>query len=236
MYIIVFAIAILAGAVQTITGFGAAVVLMLVLPRFFDMVTAPAVSSAIAMGISISLVWKLRKHIKLQICLLPTAVYLLCSVLGILIAKRVHLEYLSVAFGVFLIALSVYFFVFSEKIKIQASWKMAVVCAMISGFTAGLFGIGGPLMAAYYISAIDDKKTYIASLQFMFAFTNVTNLFVRIFNGIFTANLLPVVLLGMLGVTIGKTGGLRILDKVHPGKIKKLVYAFVGVSGLLSLL
>jgi uncharacterized membrane protein YfcA len=70
----------------------------------------------------------------------------------------------------------------------------------------------------------------------LFAFTNIVNMMMRIANGIFTVDLLPVVLLGFVGITVGKVVGLRILDKTNPDRIKKLVYAFVGISGVLSLI
>ena len=91
-------------------------------------------------------------------------------------------------------------------------------------------------MAIYFISAIKDKKSYIGTIQFLFAFTNIVNLLMRIANGIYTIDLLPATILGFGGITIGKIIGLRILDKINPVRIKKLVYAFVGISGLLSLL
>lgn len=90
-------------------------------------------------------------------------------------------------------------------------------------------------MAVYFISAIEDKKSYIGTIQFLFAFTNIINLLIRIANGIYTTDLIPATLLGFAGITIGKMAGLRILDKIDPDKIKKLVYAFVGISGVLSL-
>ena len=235
-YIAIVAAALVAGIIQTVTGFGAAVFLMLIMPYFFNMITAPAVTSAITLGLSVTLAWKFRKHINWKVCLFPTLIYLICSTTSISFAKKMNLEYLSVAFGIFLIVLAVYFFVFSERITVQANRKTAAVCALISGITSGFFGIGGPLMAIYFISAIDDKKTYIGTLQFLFAFTNIVNLMMRIANGIFTVNLLPAVFLGFAGITVGKLVGLRILDKINPGRIKKLVYAFVGISGVLSLL
>lgn len=218
------------------TGFGAAVFMMLFIPHFFDMITAPAVTSAITMGLSLTLAWKFRNHIRWKCCLLPTVVYLIFSTTSISLARKMNLEYLSLAFGVFLIALAIYLFVFSEKITMQANQKTAVACAMISGITSGFFGIGGPLMAVYFISAIDDKNAYIGTLQFLFAFTNTVNLLTRIANGIFTVDMLPAVALGFAAITVGKLAGLRILDKINPGRIKKLVYAFVGISGILSLL
>lgn len=200
------------------------------------MIAAPAVTSAITVGLSLTLAWKFRKHININACLFPTLVYLIFSIASINCAKNLNLEFLSLAFGVFLIILAIYFFAVSERISLQANRKTATICAMISGVTSGLFGIGGPLMAIYFISAIEDKKSYIGTIQFLFAFTNIVNLLMRIANGIYTIDLLPATILGFGGITIGKIIGLRILDKINPVRIKKLVYAFVGISGLLSLL
>ncbi|MBQ3193332.1 MAG: sulfite exporter TauE/SafE family protein [Oscillospiraceae bacterium] len=153
-----------------------------------------------------------------------------------LVCSYFWIIYLSLAFGVFLIVLAFYFFAFSERITMQANRKTAALCAMLSGITSGFFGIGGPLMAIYFISAIKEKESYIGTIQFLFAFTNIINLFTRIVNGIFTIDLLPATILGFAGITMGKTIGLHILDRTDPSKIKKLVYAFVGISGILTLL
>ena len=224
-----------AGIIQTVTGFGAAVFLMLIMPRYYDMVAAPAITSAITLGLSAALAWKFRRHIRWKECLFPTVVYLVFSITAIGFAKKLDLAHLSTLFGVFLVILSVYFFVFSERITMKANWQTAALCAMISGVTSGFFGIGGPLMAVYFISAIREKESYIGTIQFLFAFTNIINLFTRVANGIFTIDLLPAVVLGFAGITVGKILGLHILDKTDPGKIKKLVYAFVGISGILTL-
>lgn len=228
--------ALVAGIIQTVTGFGAAVFLMLLMPHYFDMVAAPAITSAITVGLSATLAWKFRKHIQLKDCLFPILVYLLFSITSISAAKKLDLDHLSFIFGVFLVILAIYFYLFSERITMKANWKTAALCATISGITSGFFGIGGPLMAVYFISAIKEKESYIGTIQFLFAFTNIINLFTRIANGIFTIDLLPATILGFAGITVGKVIGLRILDKIDPRKIKKLVYAFVGISGVLTLL
>lgn len=228
--------ALVAGIIQTVTGFGAAVFLMLLMPHYFDMVAAPAITSAITVGLSATLAWKFRKHIQLKDCLFPILVYLLFSITSISVAKKLDLDHLSFIFGVFLVILAIYFYLFSERITMKANWKTAALCATISGITSGFFGIGGPLMAVYFISAIKEKESYIGTIQFLFAFTNIINLFTRIANGIFTIDLLPATILGFAGITVGKVIGLRILDKIDPRKIKKLVYAFVGISGILTLL
>lgn len=235
-YIVIFLAAAMAGVIQTVTGFGAAVFMMLIMPYYFDMVTAPAITSAITVGLSAALAWKFRRHIQWGNCLFPSVVYLVFSITSIHFAQKLDLEVLSLSFGVFLVLLAVYFMIFSDKIVVQANRKTAALCAMISGITSGFFGIGGPLMAIYFISAIKEKESYIGTIQFLFAFTNIVNLFARIAKDIFTIELLPVTLLGFVGITLGKKAGLQILDKIEPGRIKKLVYAFVAVSGILNLL
>ena len=94
-----------AGVIQSVTGFGAAVILMLVVPLFFDMVAAPALASAITLGLSTTLAWKFRRHIDWRIGLLPTGVYLLFSLVLIRVAKQMQTDVLAFGFGIFLIFL-----------------------------------------------------------------------------------------------------------------------------------
>ena len=236
MYIAIVVAALGAGIIQTVTGFGAAVFMMLIMPRFFDMVAAPAITSAISVGLSATLAWKFRKYIQWRQCLIPTIIYLAFSITSIGLARKVNLEDLTFAFGVFLVVLAICFYCLFDRITLRANWKTAALTAAFSGITSGFFGIGGPLMAMYFISTTEQKECYIGTLQFLFAFTNIVNLFARVANGMFTVELIPFVILGIAGITVGKKVGLRILDRIDPGRIKKLVYAFVGISGILTLI
>lgn len=224
-----------AGIIQSVTGFGAGIFLMLFIPYFFDMVTAPALSSAICLGLSVSLAWKFRKKIQWSTCLLPVAVYTVCSVVTIRVVKSLDLDMVTMAFGLFLVVLSLYFLAFSNRVAFRPTGKSALVCSVISGVCSGLFGIGGPLMAIYFVSAIPDKQGYIGTIQFLFAATGVINLVTRMISGIYTPALLPITVLGFLGINIGKMMGLKILHLLDGERMKKLVYAFVGLSGVMTI-
>lgn len=236
MFAIIALASVIAGIIQSVTGFGSAVFLMLIVPFFFDMVAASAISSSIAMGLGITLAWKFRSHIQWKICTFPAVIYLICSVTVIRQIQGIDLDVLSFAFGIFLILLAAYFLIFANRMSFRANWKTACVCSAISGVTSGLFGIGGPLMAVYFVSASRDKESYIANIQFLFAVTNIVNFITRITRGIYTADLIPVTLLGFAGITLGKLVGLRILDRLNLEMMKKGVYAFVGLSGLITVL
>ena len=58
----------------------------------------------------------------------------------------------------------------------------------------------------------------------------------RVMNGILTLDLLPLVIPGMLGMAIGKSLGVRIVEKIDVKLMKKLIYAFLGLSGLITFL
>ena len=236
VYAAIAAASVMAGVIQSVTGFGSAVFLMLIVPYFYDMVAASAISSSIAMGLGITLAWKFRAHLQWKKVILPTVVYLVGSVGAIQLLGGIDLDALGLAFGIFLIILAAWFLVFSRKIRFTATPTSAVVCSAISGVTSGLFGIGGPLMAVYFVSASDGKESYIANLQFLFALTNVVNFFTRISKGFYTFDLVPVTLLGFAGITLGKKFGLKILDRLDLESMKKGVYLFVGLSGILNVI
>ena len=62
-WIIVCLISALAGFVQTVTGFGAVVTMMLVLPYLFEMVDAATMSLTISLVFCMVLCWQYRKYI-----------------------------------------------------------------------------------------------------------------------------------------------------------------------------
>lgn len=228
--------AVAAGVIQSVTGFGSAILLMLAAPFFFDMVSAAAVSSSISMGLGISLALRFRRHIQWELCALPALVYALCSVTAIRMVRGIDLDALTLAFGGFLMALSVYFFLFAPHISFPPNRKSGCLCAAVSGLTSGLFGIGGPLMAVYFVSASRDKESYIANIQCLFALTNIVSFVTRVTSGIYTPRLIPVTLLGLAGILLGQRLGLRILARMELKGMKQVVYAFVGLSGLLTIL
>lgn len=235
-FLVIGAAAVLAGFLQAVTGFGSPMVLMMVVPYFFDMVTAPAVANSISIGLAATLAWKFRKNIDWSTALFPTMVFLVFNVITVPFVKKIDLGFLSLAFGVFLVILALYFFLFSKQKPFRANWITALICGTISGITSGFFGIGGPLMAIYFVSATRDKQTYIGNIQFLFTLTTMGSMTARVINGIYTVDLLPYTLLGLACIMVGKHLGLKLLDKLNPELTQKIVYAFVGISGAITVI
>lgn len=223
-----------AGFLQTVTGFGAATVLMVVLPCFFDMVVSPALSSSICMGLAASLALRFRHAIRLRLVLFPILIYTAASVLSIRLSAEADLWLLSVIFGAFLVILSGYFLFFSSEAALKGGPLSMTICSIVSGVCAGLFSIGGPTMALYYLSAAKEKDEYIANIQFLFAVTYAAGLPARISSGAYTADLLPMTVLGIASILAGQQLGLSVSEKLDAELVKKLVFIYVGITGIIT--
>ena len=234
-YVIVALTAMTAGAVQTVTGFGAAVIMMLALPRIFGVVTAPAVSTSICVALSGALAWKLRKRTNYKLIAMPIIVFGVCGIVVINLIKSLDLRLLGVLFGVFLLALSVYNLAFAKKASLRPTTPVILVSSAVSGAFSGLFSIGGPLMALCFLPCADDHEQYLGNMQTLFVVTNVINIVTRVKNGLYTADLLPYTLVGMAFILIGKEFGIRFAKRLNIEAIKKVIYIFVGISGAITL-
>ncbi len=236
VYLAVALSAALGGFVQSITGFGAAVVMMTILPYFFTMAVAPSVSTSICLGLTATLAWKLRKNVDLKITLPPTLLYAVASVTAIHFIGAMDLRVMTIVFGVFLMLLGGYLLLTDKKASIRITPAVTVVCGLLAGVCGGLFSIGGPIMAVYYLAATRDRESYLANAQANFAVNNVTTITTRILGGYYTLDLLPLTLLGAAGVVCGQRFGLKLGSRLNAAQLRRLVYAYVILSGAVTVL
>lgn len=225
-----------AGAVQRITGFGAVVVLMSVLPYYFGIVDAPTLALSINILYTVALLWKFRKYVDLKLAALPTAIYSVLAAVMVRLIGDIEVRALAIALAVLLMALSVYFLAFAKRIKVRGSMMLGVACSSVAGVTGGLFGVGGPPMVLYFLAAAKDHDTYMGCLQFLFVVTGIVSLGSRVCSGMFRAELVPYVAVGIVGTMAGMWLGERICRRLNADAMRVATYIFVGVSGLILLL
>ena len=236
IYGIILLTAIAAGALQTVTGFGAAVILLLVLSQFFDMLTGPATTTLVCLFLTMVLSWRYRKHIEFRLILTPLIPYLLTSTLISLFLDKIDLRILGVLFGVFLVLLSLYHLFLANRVKGRYTEAAGVVFGLVSGVMAGLFGIGGPLLAVYILGVSHSKESFTGNLQFVFFISNCVIFFTKLMKGFFSVSLLPLAAVGVAGVLLGQWIGGTWIEKLKPEKMKIIIYIFIGISGLITIL
>ena len=235
-WLIVALTAAAAGTVQTVTGFGAAVVLMLVLPHLFGVVTASALSTSICIALTASLAWKFRRKTDFRFIALPIAVFSLSSVVMINLIKSLDLWLIGAAFGAFLLALSLYYLLFAGRASLRPTRGVVLACSAVSGVFSGLFSIGGPMMALCLLPCAEDHEQYVGNMQTLFVVTNCINIAARVANGLYTVDMLPLSLVGIVFILLGRAIGTRLVRQLSAEVIKRAVYLFVGISGAMTLI
>lgn len=236
VWFVVAAASLVAGIIQSVTGFGSVVFLMMVLPFYFDMIDAPALAIVINQLFCMALCWKYRRHIQWRMALPPTIAFGLANLLTMPFVSGLGLSVLVLVFAVFLMALSVFFLAFARRIKVTPRPASGVVCGALCGISAGLFAIGGPPMAVYFVAAAEDHLSYLACMQFLFTVTGVTGIVGRLCSGLLHAAILPYAAAGAVCILLGAVIGGRIASCLNAEIMRNVVYVFVGVSGLILLL
>jgi len=226
----------LAGMVQGLTGFGAAIMMMIFLPSILPIAESAGVASLIMVASVLTLVLRYRHDIHIKRIIIPFLVYASVAAWSVHLVRVLDVHLLRMLLGGLLIALSLYF-TFNKKAGTKPyPWLIAGIFMIISGFFNGLFGIGGPLMALYFLSLASTTGEYIANIQTFFLIDTVYITTLRVFNGILTTSLIPYILVGMVGAIIGTVIAARLLNHLNIGTVKRYIYVFIGASGLYYLL
>ena len=232
LYLVTVLVSFVGALIQGVTGFGASLTIMTILPYFMALPQAVAISCVIPLAQMAALVWLYRRALNWRRVLVPSAFYLVGCWLSIRHTLSFDPTALKFAFGIFLIVIGVYFLRFSDRAKVKDTIPVMVACSFISGLINGVFGIGGPLMVLYYMAACDSMEEYVANLQCCFLVTDIYCLVLRTQEGIFTADLIGPSWVGIVVILIGQALAARIVKKINSEAIiRRCTYVMVCVSG-----
>ncbi len=232
---VVIVMSLIGSLVQSVSGFGCGVVMMMVFPAVFGMLRGTALCAAISAAITISMLIQFRKYSEPKKVILPIIFYLTASLNVIRVVDKIDTHVLSIVFGCFLLTLGVYYLFIAKKAKISANPLTMALCSLSSGFFGGMFGIGGPPLALYMLAVTDDHNHYIGCIQSVFLFSTTLSTYARFKKGFFTVDMIPLAVIGMITTLIGLQIGLRFSDKLDEKKLLKAVYLCIGLSGVIIL-
>lgn len=237
MYVILLFMAIIAGIIQGVTGFGAGIVMMIVLPMYFYVGVSAGISGTICVFLSAVMVWAYRKYIDVKMIVKPALLYMLTCSIAINYSNVIDQIVMKKIFGLFLIILSVYYLMINKQENSQTLKPyISIICVIISAICDGLFGIGGPLMVIYFMAKTTSTKEYLGSIQTFFLINGIYNTLFRIYKGIIGIDHFIVIVCGVIGISIGIFFANRLVDKLDAKLIKKITYIVIGISGLINIL
>lgn len=222
----------IAATIGTITGFGTSALMIPVLVIFF-----PPVETIFLVAIIhwFGNIWKVslfRKGFDLWLVALFGVVGLATSYLGAFVSLGANEQILLRLLGAFLAGYAL-FLIFQSKFKIPAGNATALSGGALSGFFAGMFGIGGAIRSMF-LSAFDlPKAVYIATAGAIGIMVDSTRI-VTYFTGGATLpkelwyGLLLFIPISFLGAQIAK----RIVDKIPQNKFRVVIAVFLFAIGL----
>ncbi|KRM74892.1 sulfite exporter TauE/SafE family protein [Secundilactobacillus collinoides] len=228
--------ALLAGLVQGLTGFGAVIIMMIFFPSVLPMQQAAGIGGVIMLASVLVQTIRYRHYFDLKRVIGPFIIYAAVATWSVHLGSVLDTHVLRLMLGGLLVALCLYFTLSKSAGEHKYPLLIGICFMIISGFFNGLFGIGGPLMALYFLSLSKTMPEYIANIQGFFLIDAFYIAGVRVANGILGVTDIPYILAGMVAATFGTMIANRLSMRWNLTTIKPLIYGFIGLSGLYYLL
>ena len=89
-------------------------------------------------------------------------------------------------------------------------------------------------MVVYFLSARESNDEYLATIQMFFALSNVISGVSRALSGFYTTSVLIMIVPAFLTMLLANYLGRKVYGKLSPAILKKVVYAFMAVSGVIT--
>lgn len=222
--------------IQRVSGFGFGIFIMTILPHLMPSYgESTALSGMLAGSMSIVVALRMRKFIVWKEVLPILIIFGIVSFFAVGAVANFDDKFLKHILGGILIAISVYFFFISEKIKLKPTLFVQSILGIISGLMGGFFAMQGPPSILYFLASCENKEKYIAHSQVYFALGNLMMTFFRAGNGFLTSAVGFAYGCGILGVVAGLLIGGRVFKKIPHKVLKKIVYLYMAISGIVAL-
>ncbi len=235
--IAIFLLSIGASFVQRTTGFGFGIFIMTMLPFFLPTYgESTTLSGLLAITTSAVIVWRLHHYVSWRRLWPILLTFVAVSTIAIFALTRIEDHILRQILGVMLILISIYFALFSQKIKLPTTKPVQMGAGTLSGLMGGFFGMQGPPAVLYFIQSEPTKERYMAMTQCYFLIGNVMMTIVRAYNGFLTTTVLTDYLFGLGGVIIGTCLGAFVFKRIPNRLFRYIVYAYIAVSGVIILI
>ncbi len=237
IYIILLA----AGAsfIQRTIGFGFGIFIMTALPFLMPSYgEAVTLSGLLSLTSATIVMLKYLKFVTWKRLLPIVASFIIFSTIAICLLDKIEGQAMRRILGITLILISLYFSFFKARIqkliRPTKGWQYGTGAA--SGIMGGLFAMHGPPVVLYLIVSEPDKDHYMGMIQTYAVVTNITMLAVRAFNGYVTPAVGSSYIYSLIGLAIGVIAGNWAFKHIPNRLFTYIVYAYIGVSGLIILL
>lgn len=225
-------LSLLASAVATISGFGLATIMVPSLLFFM-----PFAQTMMLVGIIhlVNNTWRVGlfyTHINLTLFFYFGIPSIVAAMVGALVIPSNGSAYLFPLLGLFLISYVIFLF-YVPNFQIKPTLHSALLGGGISGFTAGLFGIKGPIKGAFLLAYHLPKKQYIATISVIGLITDAVRVAIYMVRGFELSSAMRMGLFIFIPATIAGVYSARYIIRCIPQEyFRYVVSLFLLVVGI----
>ena len=235
--LLLFLMSLGAAFVQRVSGFGFGIFIMTVLPYIMPSYgEATTLSGLMAMVTSLIIAIRNYKYLHWKKLFIILFTFLIVSYIAVQFVSIASDGILKKLLGGILIFASIWFLFLSKRVHLPATVPVQISMGTISGLMGGFFGMQGPPAVLYFISSAKQKEEYMAMAQMYFLLGNIFMTGYRAQYGYLTAAVLHGWCCGIVAVLIGTTLGSIVFRFVSLDILRKIIYAYMAISGIIALL
>ena len=232
---VILASGVLGSIVMTVCGFGLGGVVMAIWPYLMLYSQSVAISGLCGLTTALIVVFTNFKYISFKKLLPCLAAGLVDAGIAVVLSVCAAEKIMTRSLGAALLALSCYSIFLGGRIHIRATPLNGMIAGTLGGILSGLFSVGGPPIAIYMLSAADSNDEYRATLNAHFCGITIFATFMRYKSGIVTVDTIKIWMIILAALALGYYIGNKIFHKLDADKLRKIVYAYLALSGLTML-
>lgn len=237
VYFLLFLVGLCSSFLQGSIGFGAAVVMINVIPLLLTPGQTVVITQGACIIFPLYIVFRSWRKIREDVLLPLLIPSLICTVIATRVSVGLDTGTMRLLLGILFVLLSVYFMFVADRISIRPTKLNAAIAGAVSGILGGAFVAGGPPAVLYLAPALgDDREEYVVTTQMYFIALNVMSFLTRVFSSAVDAADIPYMAALTLGALAGVFAGTKMMKNIDAALLRRFIYAFVGINGVVMII
>lgn len=228
-----FIIILFSSFIQSITGFGFAVVGTPLLLFFMEPKQVVSLMVFGALLLNLMVIYKTRGRSDPKVIWPMFLASLLGIIPGVYVLKVIDGSTLKLCIGILILLVS-FFMASNYVVKIKREKLATIVVGIVSGFMGGATSLSGPPVALFLMNQQQDKEAFRANLVRYFCLGNIATLIVMYFMETMDIHVLRQGIYAVPGVLLGVWLGEKAFTKVSPQVFRWITLAVIFFCGGIS--
>ena len=236
-FIIFCSIVLIAAVIQGISGFAFGMIVLMVFPYMFGYTKALILVAFMCVFLSCTNAYIYRAFIDWKWAPRWLVVFGIADLISVLVLKKVGDSPIwYTLMGFMFIVMAIYLLWGQKVIHIKVSGCTLIVMASLSGLIMGAFGVGGPIMAAFFLEATTSKEEYLGTIQGVGVIVAMIDVVLRALNGMFTMDLFGYAALGLIFMGAGLLIAKKLVSLMDALTMRRIICGVMVVNGIVMLL